>query len=68
MTPRMMRFFQGFGSVLDIMPSPNFEKLVPRRTPQEDMCLAWKDVGISFRTTFSHFVDEHSTNKSSSNK
>lgn len=49
------QFIRGFGSVINICPSVDYDAVVPRRTPEESMQNSWKRVKTAFEKSVSEF-------------
>jgi hypothetical protein len=49
---------KGVGSVVDIMPSTDYLRFVPKGTPEERMRATWQRVGNSIRNAMGHYTYE----------
>jgi hypothetical protein len=59
MKPHTKYILRGVGSLIDLMPPPNFRRYVPSENAAERMQGYWQRVGNSLRRAARQFQNEH---------
>ena len=58
MTKALHNFLVGFGSVIDLFPSTNYQKFVPTKTSDELIAQSFQEVGQSLQIAIDTFKNE----------